>query len=415
MSIAAERVHHNQLTARPEYSILLLGLDNAGKTTLLSQIKSLFSTDAPSSTAGNTVPTVGQNVATVTLPDMYLKIWDVGGQMSLRNLWQSYYKSAHAIVFVIDSSDVGGDADLSKILPDRRKSSQAVLEDDPVGSPSLSSAFTDMDERGQGRLDECRQVLESVLQHEDTTGIPVLVLANKQDREDCVEVVRIKEGFVRKVFEGGKGSQVRDSRVLPVSALQGTGVKEAVDWSENRYESWSYVDDPLESIHLRKDFRTPRDELLARRRLRLRTKRKIWYQVARSCNFHDFKLQNKTRLARKPNRVKGTMPKWEKRHRRKCGRKDMDEYDTSGKTSLNSASKSPLAERGAQKDSEKLHNNLEAEGIDYWSDSRPGKNDTFTTLNSLVNEMDKETGLEEGREMMSVLIAWKALQVSRYL
>lgn len=234
ISPAALRSSYNTLTACTEFSILLLGLDNAGKTTLLSQIKSLFSTDGPSSTAGNTVPTVGQNVATVTLPDMYLKIWDVGGQMSLRNLWQSYYKSAHAIVFVIDSSDVGGDADLSKILPDRRKGSNAVLQDDHAEDPSLSSAFTDMDKRGQGPLDECRQVLESVLQHEDTTGIPILVLANKQDREDCVEVVRIKEGFVRKVFEGGKGSQVRDSRVLPVSALQGTGVKEAVEWVRSR-------------------------------------------------------------------------------------------------------------------------------------------------------------------------------------
>lgn len=222
------------LTAIPEFSILLLGLDNAGKTTLLSQIKSLFSTDAPSTTAGNTVPTVGQNVATVTLPDMYLKIWDVGGQLSLRNLWQSYYKSAHAVVFVIDSSDVGGDADLSKLRLDRRKSNNLVQRDELSDNPSLSPVFTDMSERGQGRLEECRQVLESVLQHEDTAGIPILILANKQDREDCVEVVRIKEGFVRKVFEGEKGAQVRDSRVLPVSALQGTGVKEAVDWVRSR-------------------------------------------------------------------------------------------------------------------------------------------------------------------------------------
>ncbi|KAL9111691.1 MAG: hypothetical protein Q9227_003965 [Pyrenula ochraceoflavens] len=208
--------------------------DNAGKTTLLSQIKSLFSNDAPSSTAGHTVPTVGQNVATVSLPDMYLKVWDVGGQMSLRNLWQSYYKSAHAVIFVIDSSDVGGDADLAKLPPDRRKSSTAPSKEDR----SSAQPFPEMNERSQGRLDECRQVLESVLQHQDTAGIPILVLANKQDREDSVEVVRIKEGFVRKVFEGEKGAQVRDSRVLPVSALQGAGVKEAVDWVRSRV-SWN--------------------------------------------------------------------------------------------------------------------------------------------------------------------------------
>ncbi|KAK7517751.1 P-loop containing nucleoside triphosphate hydrolase protein [Phyllosticta citricarpa] len=190
-------------TSKEEYSILLLGLDNAGKTTLLEQFKALHS--ATLHPKLKTVPTVGQNVSTITLPDMYLKIWDVGGQHSLRGLWQSYYASCHAIVFVIDSSDVG-DADLTK-LGDRNAEDEV-----------------------DGRLEECRMVLEDVLQHEDTEGVPLLVLANKQDREDCVEVVRIKEGLVRKVFEGEKGGAVRDSRVLPCSALTGTGVKEAVDW-----------------------------------------------------------------------------------------------------------------------------------------------------------------------------------------
>ena len=62
----------------------------------------------------------------------------------------------------------------------------------------------------------------------------MLVLANKQDREDCLEVVKIKEGLVRKVFEGENGGGVRDSRVLPVSALNGVGVKEAVEWLVSR-------------------------------------------------------------------------------------------------------------------------------------------------------------------------------------
>ncbi|KAG9652462.1 ARF/SAR superfamily, partial [Aureobasidium melanogenum] len=190
-------------TSKEEYSILLLGLDNAGKTTLLEQIKALFSPHLHPKL--NTVPTVGQNVSTVDLPDIYLKIWDVGGQHSLRGLWQSYYSSCHAIVFVIDSTDVG-DGDIEHLS----KGHDAGEE--------------------QGRLDECRLVLESILQNGETEGVPLLVLANKQDREDCVEVVRIKEGLVRKIIEGEKGGSVRDSRVLPLSALTGTGVKEAVDW-----------------------------------------------------------------------------------------------------------------------------------------------------------------------------------------
>ena len=221
-----------------EYSILLLGLDNAGKTTLLTQIRALFNTTStsqdpaagstgdapPSETAGNTVPTVGQNVATIDLPDMYIKIWDVGGQQSLRRLWNSYYKACHAVVFVVDSSDlgsgVGDDYDADETSP-------------TPTTPSFSHVIQRDAER-QGRLEECRAALESVLGHEDMVGVPILVLANKQDREDCVEVVRIKEGFVRKVFEGEKGGMVRDSRVLPVSALRGTGVKEAVEWVRSR-------------------------------------------------------------------------------------------------------------------------------------------------------------------------------------
>ncbi|EMC92038.1 hypothetical protein BAUCODRAFT_274508 [Baudoinia panamericana UAMH 10762] len=190
-------------TSKEEYSVLLLGLDNAGKTTLLEQIKAIYSPDHHPNL--NTVPTVGQNVSLIDLPDCYLRIWDVGGQHSLRGLWQSYYGSAHAIVFVVDSSDVG-DADIERLGKD---------------GGSLEH---------EGRLGECKLVLEDVLQNEETEGVPVLVLANKQDREDCVEVVRIKEGLVRKVFEGEKGTNVRDSRVLPLSALTGTGVKEAVEW-----------------------------------------------------------------------------------------------------------------------------------------------------------------------------------------
>jgi ADP-ribosylation factor related protein 1 len=186
-----------------------LGLDNAGKTTLLEQIKSLYAShDAPHEPNLKTVPTVGQNVSLIDLPELYLRIWDVGGQHSLRGLWQSYYSSAHAIVFVIDSTDIG-DGDVSQLTTTDAK-------------PRTSDH--------EGRLEECKLVLEDLLQNSATEGVPVLVLANKQDREDCVEVVRIKEGFVRKVFEGDKGQNVRDSRVLPLSALTGTGVKEAVEW-----------------------------------------------------------------------------------------------------------------------------------------------------------------------------------------
>ncbi|KAK4146208.1 P-loop containing nucleoside triphosphate hydrolase protein [Dichotomopilus funicola] len=197
-------------TSKEEYSVLLLGLDNAGKTTFHEQVKSIFLPDGPPPNL-RTVPTVGQNVSTIVLPDMYLKLWDVGGQLSLRRLWQSYYASCHAIVFILDSTDIG-DGRTKKHRP----------------SPSTSTAPP------SGRLEECRLVLEDVLQNSEAEGVPLLILANKQDREDCVEVVRIKEGLVKRVFEGEKAGGIRDSRVLPVSALTGTGVTEAVDWVRSR-------------------------------------------------------------------------------------------------------------------------------------------------------------------------------------
>ena len=127
-------------------------------------------------------------------------------------MWTSYYSVCHAIVFVVDGCDIGDDSsDLQK-----------------------GNTSGEEQEGHVGRLEECRRTLESVLSHPSTASIPVLVLANKQDREDCVETVRIKEGLVRRVFEGERGGGVRDSRVLPVSALKGEGVKEAVEWVRSR-------------------------------------------------------------------------------------------------------------------------------------------------------------------------------------
>lgn len=151
---------------------------------------------------------------------MYLKIWDVGGQHALRSMWTGYYSVCHAIVFVVDGCDIG-EYDGSDIQNINSNSSNGGDEEDGEGTQV-------------GRLEECRRTLESVLSHPSTASIPLLVLANKQDREDCVETVRIKEGLVRRVFEGERGGGVRDSRVLPVSALKGDGVREAVEWVRSR-------------------------------------------------------------------------------------------------------------------------------------------------------------------------------------
>ncbi|CAR23546.1 Arf family GTPase ARL3 [Lachancea thermotolerans CBS 6340] len=166
---------------REQYSILILGLDNAGKTTFLEMLKKEYSKGSKS--PEKITPTVGQNVATIPVNNCLLKFWDVGGQETLRSLWPEYYAQAHGIIFVIDSAD-------------------------------------------RERLEECCRTLKTVVTDEEVEGIPVLMLANKQDREDRMEVQDIKEVFNKIAEHLG----ARDSRVLPISALNKEGVKEAAEW-----------------------------------------------------------------------------------------------------------------------------------------------------------------------------------------
>jgi small GTP-binding protein len=77
--------------------ILMLGLDAAGKTTILYKLK-----------LGETVssvPTIGFNVETVEYKNLKWTIWDVGGQKKIRDLWKHYLLDNQAIIYVLDSSD----------------------------------------------------------------------------------------------------------------------------------------------------------------------------------------------------------------------------------------------------------------------------------------------------------------------
>ncbi|KAH3664054.1 hypothetical protein OGAPHI_004768 [Ogataea philodendri] len=176
---------YTSYTRKDEYSVLILGLDNAGKTTFLEQLKSIYVPNYKQLRPERILPTVGQNVGTITVNGVLLKFWDVGGQDSLRELWSEYYANSHAVVFVIDSCD-------------------------------------------RDRLVECSNVLTGVMSNELMEGLPILMLANKQDREDetKLELVDIKEIF-NPIAET---LNARDSRVLPVSAITGDGVKDAIDW-----------------------------------------------------------------------------------------------------------------------------------------------------------------------------------------
>ena len=79
-----------------EKRILILGLDNAGKTSILLQMKE--NTFMPQS-----VPTIGLNIEQVSFRDYNLTFWDVGGQAT--KLWKHYFDSIDGMIFVIDSTD----------------------------------------------------------------------------------------------------------------------------------------------------------------------------------------------------------------------------------------------------------------------------------------------------------------------
>ena len=94
------------LFAKPKVNVLLIGLDNAGKTTLLERIKTQFG-NMPGIPPDKIPPTIGMNLAKINYKGTSVIIWDLGGQIKMRNIWERYYETAHAIIFVVDSADVG--------------------------------------------------------------------------------------------------------------------------------------------------------------------------------------------------------------------------------------------------------------------------------------------------------------------
>ncbi|KAF9379239.1 ADP-ribosylation factor protein 3, partial [Podila verticillata] len=150
--------------------------------TLLERIKSIF-LGVPGLPPERIAPTVGLNIGRIDIGGARINFQDLGGQTDLQSIWERYYRECHAIVFVVDSSD-----------PER--------------------------------IEECRDALEKVIMDDTVEGIPVLMLANKQDVPTALKLESIKEIFNKIAERLG----ARDSRVLPISALEGNGVKDAVDW-----------------------------------------------------------------------------------------------------------------------------------------------------------------------------------------
>ena len=86
-----------KLLGKRDVRILMVGLDAAGKTTILYQLKM--------GETVKTIPTIGFNVETLDYKGLNFTVWDVGGQDKIRVLWKHYYQNTDGLIFVVDSND----------------------------------------------------------------------------------------------------------------------------------------------------------------------------------------------------------------------------------------------------------------------------------------------------------------------
>eukprot|EP00658_Telonema_sp_P-2_P030369 TRINITY_DN22947_c0_g1_i1.p1 TRINITY_DN22947_c0_g1~~TRINITY_DN22947_c0_g1_i1.p1 ORF type:complete len:185 (+),score=59.99 TRINITY_DN22947_c0_g1_i1:290-844(+) len=153
--------------------VVMVGLDAAGKTTLLYKLKL--------NEAVRTIPTIGFNVETVEFKQVTFTVWDVGGQDKIRKLWRHYYEDVDAIIFVLDSND-------------------------------------------KDRIEEARGEVETMLKEQELANASLLVLANKQDLPYAMSATDITEGLGLNHLKG------RDWYIQPCSATEGNGLVEGFDW-----------------------------------------------------------------------------------------------------------------------------------------------------------------------------------------
>ncbi|TSS97557.1 ADP-ribosylation factor-like protein 14 [Bagarius yarrelli] len=158
----------------PDAYVLLMGLDGAGKSTLLYKLKYAEFFQA--------VPTIGFNVEMMEAKQnrrkITLTVWDIGGQEKMRKYWRYYYQDTAGLLFAIDCWD-------------------------------------------RTRLDEAKRELERMLKNEHLRGIPLVILANKQDKEGALTATELTEAFnLRKMCND------RNWFVQPCSGKTGAGLPE---------------------------------------------------------------------------------------------------------------------------------------------------------------------------------------------
>eukprot|EP00045_Choanoeca_perplexa_P020842 m.5141 g.5141 ORF g.5141 m.5141 type:complete len:182 (+) comp7456_c0_seq1:109-654(+) len=166
----------SKLFGDKEMRILILGLDGAGKTTILYRLQV--------GEVVKTIPTIGFNVETVTYKNLKFQVWDLGGQTSIRPYWRCYYSNTDAIIYVVDSCD-------------------------------------------HDRMGISRQELVSMLEEEELKKAVLLVMANKQDLPGALPPAKVSEAL------GLSALKSRTWSIFKTSAKTGDGLDEAMEWMVN--------------------------------------------------------------------------------------------------------------------------------------------------------------------------------------
>ncbi|VDM05091.1 unnamed protein product [Schistocephalus solidus] len=151
--------------------IVMLGLDAAGKSTIMYSMHLAAPIDVK--------PTIGFNVEEITVPNTHICfiVWDLGGQETVRNLWKQYLDGVSGLVFVVDSAD-------------------------------------------HERMQEAKEALHAVVRDPNLQGVPVVVVANKQDLQGALSVSAVAERLNTQAITTPRNACV----VLPTSAVTGEGV-----------------------------------------------------------------------------------------------------------------------------------------------------------------------------------------------
>ncbi|KAI9752073.1 MAG: hypothetical protein M1815_000749 [Lichina confinis] len=167
----------DRLWGKKEMRILMVGLDAAGKTTILYKLKL--------GEIVTTIPTIGFNVETVEYKNIQFTVWDVGGQDKIRPLWRHYFQNTQGIIFVVDSND------RDRIAPEARDELQRMLNEDELKNALL------------------------------------LVFANKQDLPNAMSAAEITDAL------GLHSLRQRSWFIQSTCATSGDGLYEGLDWLSN--------------------------------------------------------------------------------------------------------------------------------------------------------------------------------------